>query len=204
MPHTVNKRYSSRPHITHAAPRGFVGKRAGPLFVHTLKLAKSTAAAEPSTPSSLNQIAARPRAVQNYECALERTIAGLPDAFGKAVAEATQPMQEVLHLAKTMVQEHKPSRTQAIAAVINRWALPVVQVLLGAAVVAVGVVIMEISIIVLGATMCATGLALCITLMAGILAPHPLDAVKEFVERRQERDPEPYKPGMIVALDGGG
>jgi hypothetical protein len=112
-------------------------------------------------------------------------------------------MQDLLLLAQNAVKGRQPTRMQAIATVINRWALPVVQVLLGAAVLAVGVTTMEISIMVIGATMCATGLALCLTLLAGCLAPHPLDAVKEFVQRRQQHDPKAYEPGQLVMLDGG-
>ena len=134
---------------------------------------------------------------------LIQTLQGLPDAIGAAVSKANAPMQDLLLLAQNAVKQRPPTRVQAIAAAVNRWALPVVQVLLGAAVLAVGVTTMEISIMVIGATMCATGLALCITLLAGCLAPHPLDSVKEFVQRRHQHDPKPYEPGDLVVLDGG-
>jgi hypothetical protein len=134
---------------------------------------------------------------------LIQSLKALPDAIGAAVTQANAPMQDLLLLAQNAVKGRQPTRMQAIATVINRWALPVVQVLLGAAVLAVGVTTMEISIMVIGATMCATGLALCLTLLAGCLAPHPLDAVKEFVQRRQQHDPKAYEPGQLVMLDGG-
>jgi hypothetical protein len=146
---------------------------------------------------------ARPYAYIEANDALLQSLKALPAAIGVAVNQANAPMKELLLMAKDVVADRKQTRMQSIATAINRWALPVVQVLLGAAVLAVGVTTMEISIMVIGATMTATGLALCVTLLAGMLAPHPLDAVKEFLHRKHKPDPEYYEPGMQVALDAG-
>ncbi len=152
---------------------------------------------------------------QPFNDTLEHTLSELPRVLSEAVAGVTVPLQQVLSLAQTVIKKKEPTRLQKIAAVINRWALPVMQVMLGAAILTVGVHTMDISIMVLGAMTCATGLAVCITLVAGLLAHHPLDdldEVKKFAKpeflrnlkkRRQPRDPDFYKPGMTVALDGG-
>lgn len=137
-----------------------------------------------------------------HDAKLQNTLENLPQAFGQVVATANKPMQEMLLLAQDLVKPKEVGRAQKFAAAVHKWTLPVVQVLLGAAVIVVGASVMEISILVMGATMCATGLALCATLLAGMVAPHPLDRVRKFLDRRQPRDPEIYKPGMAVMLDG--
>jgi hypothetical protein len=122
----------------------------------------------------------------------------------ETLAETAKSLRELLVVAKTLVAPQPLTTGQKIAAAVHKWALPVVQVLLGAAILVVGITSMDIPIIVIGATTCATGLAISVTLLAGALAPHPIDRVKELLQRKQSRDPEPYEPGMLVSLDGGG
>lgn len=122
----------------------------------------------------------------------------------ETLAETAKSLRELLVVAKTLVAPQPLTMGQKIAAAIHKWALPVMQVLLGAAILVVGITSMDIPIMVVGATTCATGLAISITLLAGALAPHPIDRVKELLQRKQSRDPEPYEPGTIVSLDGGG
>lgn len=156
-----------------------------------LQLANPAYSAKPYSPSEANE-------------ALLQSLKALPDAIGAAVQQANAPMKELLFLAKDAVAERTPTRMQRIAAAINRWALPIAQVLLGAAILAVGIHTMEISIVVIGATMTTTGLAMCMTLLAGTLAPHPLDAMKEFLHRRHKHAPDLYEPPSGTALDAAG
>ena len=121
----------------------------------------------------------------------------------ETLAETAKSLRELLVVAKTLVAPKPLTTGQKIAAAVHKWALPVVQVLLGAAILVVGITSMDIPIMVVGATTCATGLAISITLLAGALTPHPIDRVKELLQRKQSRDPEPYEPGMLVSLDGG-
>lgn len=91
------------------------------------------------------------------------------------------------------------TRWQIAANIIKVWTMPVLQVLMGAAVVTVGVLAMDIPLIVMGCTFVVAGLGAGIVLLASSVAPHPLDATKQLFERKPHAPDNPtLKPELFA------
>lgn len=92
-----------------------------------------------------------------------------------------------------------PSRGAAIAAFLVRWTTPVLQILLGATLVVAGTTIGEVALIAMGAANIVVGVGIIITMVASDSAPHPLDALKHYFERRHTppEKPELYTEGLL-------
>ena len=121
---------------------------------------------------------------------LQQSVALNHDALVR-LAEPHQAIQGAIQAVAAPHLEAPKSRNQAIAAFLARWTTPVLQVMLGAAILAAGIMIMEIPLIAMGATYIVVGLGIIITLLASSGAPHPLDSLKHYFERRHTADDKP-------------